>query len=252
MTSYSFDSLHIYGGSRLEFQPPNTGDTTVQLVTNTTKGDLSGLMYVRSGQVMTILPKAGKISFGFDVTSDVGSTIVTPERLSVEDATFTINGALSGAKALEVSSGSVSLAASIGELEHVTVGTTSSFTLATTSFSPTMPVGRSQLKTLTMDGVSASNGNMNARVYLQNGVVLQAETIQLNRGRMYVNGFVNITATTLLNLSTSVYIDGKGLSSYSTRAGPGYSGSGDYRASASHGGVGGYPSWVGTMYGSTF
>jgi len=265
MTSYSFDHLGLYGQAKLSFAPTSVGGNLVSVMVNTTASDNTAELVVASNvrvlldavpaspffydsnfqtSVDAVAGAAGEwqaewsrqylvsdvqLMTQMDVTVNAGGELVLPPRLVIQDATFTLDGVLTGVDTLTVGDGGTLACSASGRTAN---SSTSNYAL----------------QTFVVDG-RTTGGAASAVVTLGHGVSLEAQSLQLVHGTLEVHGQVSLEAQ-LLNLTAGARIDGTGNSNYGVRAGPGISttgSSGGYkRYAASHGGISG--EWGSSAY----
>jgi hypothetical protein len=262
MTSYSFDYLGLYGQAKLSFAPTSVGGNLVSVMINTTDGSAySGVRpeLVVTSNVRVLLDAVPASPFFYDsnfqtsvdavagaagewqaewsrqyLVSDVqlmtqmdvavnaGGELVLPPRLVIQDATFTLDGLLTG-------------------VDTLTVGDGGTLTCSATGRTANSTASNYALQTFVVDGRDGG-GVSNALVTLYDGVSLEAQSLQLVHGTLQVHGQTSLEAQ-LLNLTAGASIDGAGKSDNGVREGPGiYSAStsgGAKRYAASHGGISG-------------
>ena len=164
-----------------------------------------------------------------------------PPRLVVHSVSLKVEGTLSGVEELSVVDG--------GSADLYATGNTNGSDVGTFAFGE-----------VTIDGRAISGGGATATLTLNDQSTLAAGSMTVAHGTVYVDGRVNMTAASVMNVTSDGVIDGQGRSTYAQLTGPGTpetsgctwntANYGNDKA-ASHGGLGGSTS-AECAYGSTF
>ena len=122
-----------------------------------------------------------------DVTVNSGGELVLPPRLVIRDATFTLDGVLTG-------------------VDTLTVGDGGTLTCSATGRTANSSASNYALQTFVVDG-RTDGGAASALATLAHGVSLEAQSLQLVHGTLSVHGQVSLEAQ-LLNLTAGASISG--------------------------------------------